>query len=312
MIRATLTLALLPGTALGATEEIVYDYDEHIAPILERFCVDCHGQDKQKSRFRLDSFDWLMTPGASDEQPIVPYAPMESPLLEYLLMPKSDEYAMPPEGEPAPSADDIILISRWIYHGAKSSEIERGKLPLDEQLDAEALSAVHQLQARGGIVQKLAQLSTGLFVDLRGIGEDYSETDQARLDQIAPLVVELNLSGLSGPIRDRHDWSQFTRLEILKLNHIQLHPEALSSIATLPVLRRLGLFETPLVDQSLSALSRANLESLFVGSTGLSSDQVRQLIELLPHTRIESDWDLSVADRITAEAKSNSATFNPE
>lgn len=304
-------IALHGGLSAFASEEIIYDYDEHIAPLLERYCVDCHGPEKQKSRFRLDTFNYLMTPGSSDEVPIVAYAPMESPLLEYLLMPKSDEYAMPPEGEPSPTAMEILQISQWIYHGAKSSEVERGKLPLDDQLDDTVLEAVQSLRARGGIVQKLEQQSTGLFVDLRGLGADYSAADQLNLELIAPLVVELNLSGLSGPIADQSDWSQFSRLQILGLNHSQLHPAALSSIASLPDLSRLGLFDTPLADQDLSILSQTNLHSLFVGSSGISPEQVQHLIELLPQTRIESDWDLSDAERIIEEAKSNSTTFRP-
>ena len=111
-MRISLALALAATTLSIRAEEIVYDYDEHIAPLLEEYCIGCHGPDKQKSKFRLDSFERLMTPGSSDEDPIIPYVPMESPLLENLLMPKSDEYAMPPKDEPSPTADEILIIAQ--------------------------------------------------------------------------------------------------------------------------------------------------------------------------------------------------------
>jgi hypothetical protein len=96
--RAVIVITSLVVSGLGASADD-YDYDRDIAPLLEQHCVQCHGPEKQKSRYRLDSFEALMTPGSSDEDPIVPHYPMQSPLMEYLLMPKSDEYAMPPEDE---------------------------------------------------------------------------------------------------------------------------------------------------------------------------------------------------------------------
>src|ERR1041385_6865577 len=43
-----------------------------VAPILAKKCVACHGPEKAKGHFRLDSFDRLMTGGDSKSASIVP------------------------------------------------------------------------------------------------------------------------------------------------------------------------------------------------------------------------------------------------
>ena len=132
--RPFLSLALIALACLSsalAGED--YDYDADIAPILEQYCVKCHGPEKQKSKFRLDSYERLMRGGSSEEAPIIPYQPMQSPMLEYLLLPKSDEYAMPPEDEDSPSPEEILKIAHWIYFGARSKSAERDSLPLEEE-----------------------------------------------------------------------------------------------------------------------------------------------------------------------------------
>ncbi len=63
----------------SALAEEDYDYDVDIAPILQQYCVKCHGPEKQKSKFRLDSYERLMRGGSSEVAPIIPYQPMQSP-----------------------------------------------------------------------------------------------------------------------------------------------------------------------------------------------------------------------------------------
>lgn len=312
MIRAALSLAFAASIALGESEEIIYDYDMHVAPLLERYCVDCHGPNKQKSKFRVDAFDRLMTPGSSDEMPVVPYAPMESPLMEYLLMPKSDEYAMPPEGEPTPTAEEIVLISQWIYHGATSSEIARAKLPLSDQLADSGWSAVENLRARGAIVHKVEAVTTGLFVDLRGIGSMLSPTNADHLMQLAPRIVEMNLSGMNAGALSATDWSQFGRLQRLNLSRAQIAADAIAGLSRLTELAHLNLYGTTLDEPNRLALTQLKTNRLYLGSTGLTGSQIDDLIKTLPDTQIYADIDHQGFHQITIEARNNSTTFRPD
>ena len=311
MIRATLTLAFAAGIALGETEEIVYDYDEHVAPLLAHYCVDCHGPEEQKSRFRLDTFERLMTPGSSDEMPIVPYAPMESPLLEYLLMPKSDEYAMPPEGEPSLTADEILLISQWIYHGATSSEVERLKLPLEERLDSAALEALLELRDRGAIIQPVSEQNPGLVMDLRGMAPPLTDTEFTQLATLAPLVTDLN--GAQHDLQPANGaWlTAFTQIEQLNLAGARLPDEQFAALNELTTLMRLNLFGATISTEALSNLNLPSLETLHLGGLTQRPAVMRQLSSRHPQTVVTAEPNYSSADIISQNARHNSNAFNP-
>ena len=88
-----------------------------VAPILAKKCVACHGPEKSKGHFRLDSFDWLMKGGESKSASIVPGQPEQSELVRRLTTQDEDD-RMPQKDEPLPSAQ-IALLERWIKGGAK-------------------------------------------------------------------------------------------------------------------------------------------------------------------------------------------------
>ena len=310
-MRLALTLAFAATFSSVHAAEIVYDYDEHVAPILEEYCVGCHGPDKQKSKFRLATFERLMTPGSSDEDPIVPYVPMESPLLEYLLMPKSDEYAMPPEDEPSPSAHEILVIAQWIYHGATSSVAERAKLPLTERFDPEPLAAILRLRERGAIVQKISARDAGLFVDLRGVTDELTADDLDDLTPIAAWVEELNLAGRILPEVDPSWWATFERLTILNLNQATLPNEHLAALNERESLRRLSLAHASLPTAALAQLDAPQIEQLYISGIIGNRKILRELNARHPDTKITSDWDLADAQAIQQNARHDSSKFDP-
>lgn len=305
-------LATLAAIASFAqSEEIVYDYDEHIAPILEQYCVDCHGPEEQKSNFRLDTFDHLMTPGSSDEEPIVPYVPMESPLLEYLLMPKSDEYAMPPEDEPSPSAGDILTIAQWIYHGATSTEAKRAKLPIAERFDPALLAAILRLRERGAIVQKISARDAGLLVDLRGVTDGLTANDLADLTPIANWVEEFNLSQLTVPDIDATWWKDFERLKTLHFREATLPPAHLVQFNGLTSVRRLNFAHAKISLEALAQLTAPHVEHLIISGITGNRRVLRALHTRHPNTQIVSNWVLDDTHIISQNARHDSNPFDP-
>src|SRR5258706_8565414 len=54
---------LEPKLPPPATTEV--DFDRHIRPILENTCIRCHGPERPKSRFRLDSKESALKGGES-------------------------------------------------------------------------------------------------------------------------------------------------------------------------------------------------------------------------------------------------------
>jgi len=110
----------------GATSTPV-SFSKELAPILARKCVACHGPEKSKGHFRLDSFDWLMKAGESKSAPVVPGHPEQSELVRRLTATDEDD-RMPQKDDPLP-ANQIALVERWIKDGAKFDSADP-KVPL--------------------------------------------------------------------------------------------------------------------------------------------------------------------------------------
>jgi hypothetical protein len=95
------------------------DFDTDIRPIFEKFCLKCHGADKQLSGFRLDREGEALRggdagaafePGKSDESLLIKYVAGLDP-----------DVVMPPEGEKLTSKQ-IGLLRAWIDQGANWGE----------------------------------------------------------------------------------------------------------------------------------------------------------------------------------------------
>ncbi|MDB6155152.1 MAG: repeat protein, partial [Chthoniobacteraceae bacterium] len=89
---------------------------KEIAPILQRRCAACHGEESAKGGYRLDSFARMGKPGDSDLAPLVAGKPADSELHQ-LLLEKAPDDRMPQKADPLPPGE-IALIERWIREGA--------------------------------------------------------------------------------------------------------------------------------------------------------------------------------------------------
>ena len=104
-------------------QEVVIDHSKNVEtdfftvkvlPILEAKCIRCHGEEKQKGKYRLDSVDSLLKAGSSEEKPIVPGDPGKSNFIRLILLPESHEDVMPPEGKARLSDEEIMTIVQWV------------------------------------------------------------------------------------------------------------------------------------------------------------------------------------------------------
>src|SRR5205807_207596 len=83
----------------------------------------CHGPEKSKGKYRLDSFERLMNPGKSKDAPVVAGKPESSALFRLITAHDEDE-RMPQKADPLRAAD-VELIRRWIEEGAKFDGTDR-------------------------------------------------------------------------------------------------------------------------------------------------------------------------------------------
>lgn len=102
---------------MAAAEPTSISFARDVAPVFVKQCQSCHGPDKAKSKYRLDSFTRLKTPGKSKAMPIMAGEPDKSELFR-LVSTSDEDDRMPQKADPLP-ASQVQTIKRWIQEGAK-------------------------------------------------------------------------------------------------------------------------------------------------------------------------------------------------
>src|SRR3569833_3691111 len=129
-----------------------------VAPVLETRCAACHGDKRQKSDLRLDSFAAVLR-GDKHGAGITPGDVKQSELVTRISLPASDDRAMPPSGKTPLTEDEKTVIKLWIAHGASGSlrEIAGAPRPVVEvaipSLDPTAVE-----RQRASLAAQLARL----------------------------------------------------------------------------------------------------------------------------------------------------------
>ncbi len=103
---------LMPFFSLSAK----VNFEDDVLPLLQDYCMDCHGPEKQKSGFRVDRRVYMLKGGDSGFPAVVTGDLKKSFLLE-LIKSKDPEERMPPKGDPL-FDDEIALLEQWIKEGA--------------------------------------------------------------------------------------------------------------------------------------------------------------------------------------------------
>lgn len=102
-------------------------FAQRVWPVLEAKCVKCHGPEKHKGDYRLDTRESALKPGESGQKPIVPGAPMESHLVRLVLLGEDDDDVMPPSGKEPLTDDERMALIRWIERGAGYDALQAPK-----------------------------------------------------------------------------------------------------------------------------------------------------------------------------------------
>ena len=118
-IRSILILLLCTSlfAAPGNCAEV--DYHQHIAPILEKYCVSCHADEEPEGKLSLESYASLMK-GGSRGAAVAAGHPELSRLVRMIT--GQAKPVMPPDDAEAPNAEEIALLVEWIKAGAKGPE----------------------------------------------------------------------------------------------------------------------------------------------------------------------------------------------
>jgi hypothetical protein len=96
------------------THSAAVSYSTQVVPILEQYCVSCHGGEETELGYDLTTYEGLMA--GSDYGPVIePGDPDGSLFLEMIV--NGD---MPEDGDPVPAAE-IEILRTWIAEGAQNN-----------------------------------------------------------------------------------------------------------------------------------------------------------------------------------------------
>ena len=268
-----------------ASTEGGVSFHDHIFPILEERCLDCHGEPyvkngrtiHPKAGLALDTYEAVLK-GNLDGAIITRGNHEESTLHVVITLDPDDSEIMPPKGDPL-SAEEIELFKNWINEGAKEYPSDHFEKPKEEPLLA-ALST--QAKSEISLIDLLnKQVTKPSKVQL--------EAAQKSGALVTPLSVKHSLiraEFTSGPsLIDNSALNAFSAIQNnishLNLSRTQVNDQALGSVKKMKHLIWLGLRSTSVTDNGIRNLSGLKfLRYLNLSSTEISDKSVKELSKL--------------------------------
>jgi hypothetical protein len=332
-MKTALIFPIIP--VLVATLQLVraddkVDFAKSIQPILEKRCVECHGEKKQKADLRLDSKDAALK-GSEDGKVLIPGKPDESSIVKRISLPEGHDDIMPPKGDPL-TKEQIELIKKWITEGAtwpdglvlggeaKPEEAAKAdakatasapakkakkKAPGQEfanlkptQDTAKEQEAVKKLGALGISVRPIAQNLPWKEATVRP--QDTNKTAEAiALLKDIPSLVDVNMAKLNLKDDDLKSISELTNLQRLHLENNPISDAGLAHIKGLVNLEYLNLYNTDVSDSSVDLLKGlTNLTALYLWQTKVTDEGGEKLKAALPDTMINRGEELKLLAKI--------------
>ncbi|EEF60919.1 c-type cytochrome domain-containing protein [Pedosphaera parvula] len=93
------------------------DFKKDIEPIIEKNCLRCHGPEKQKGKYRMDSREAALK---GSKGPVIVPGKSDKSRLVYMLGGQVEDMLMPPEDAGGPlTPQQIGIIRAWIDQGAE-------------------------------------------------------------------------------------------------------------------------------------------------------------------------------------------------
>lgn len=111
-----MALSMLPLSGIGRAAEPV-SFDKEVKPILELWCVKCHGAEKPKGGLRLDTKAGTLA-GGEKGTALVPGQPDKSPIYTTTVLAADHDDVMPPAKEGKFPAAFAGVLKTWVEQGA--------------------------------------------------------------------------------------------------------------------------------------------------------------------------------------------------
>jgi hypothetical protein len=291
------------------------DFKQDISPILAEHCLKCHGPEKQKGKYRMDTKEAAFKGGKSEKSPFVAGDPDKSEAILRISLAKDNDDIMPPEGGPLPDAvraklkdwvksgaawpDGFVLAAIAVPAPAAPPAAAPGpvrpvpplpELPKEFQAAATEAAAVASLTKSGVEARPLSQGSPWKELNFRLKGAEVNDATVAPVRELGSLV-ELRLGNTKITDAGLKAVSGLQHLQVLGLELTGITDAGLDSVAGLQNLVYLNLYGTKVTDAGLAKLTGLkHLRNLYLWQTQATPEGVKKLQEALPGVDINTGW----------------------
>lgn len=115
-ILSLLSAALFLSSFAAPAATLTFTKDIH--PIFEKTCYSCHGEKKQKGKFRADTREGLFKKVDAENHVVVPGQPEDSELIHRLTTKVEDDVMPPSDHEHQLTPEQIETVRKWVEQGA--------------------------------------------------------------------------------------------------------------------------------------------------------------------------------------------------
>lgn len=290
-------------------------FHDHIFPILEERCLDCHGEPYVKSGrtihpkagLALDTYEAVLK-GNLDGKIIDRGNHEESTLYVVITLDPDDSEIMPPKGDPL-SKDEIEMFKQWINEGAKEYPSDKFEKPKEEIQTAALIGSTQSKVALIDMIEKrvsklsktqlMAASKTGALVTPLSVKHSLiraefssgpnliNNNDIGALSGISVNISHLNLSRTQVNDQVFGIVKKMKHLTWLGLRNTKVSDLGIKQLKDLKFLRYLNLSGTEVSDAAVKDLVKMkDLNEIYLWNSKMTDSGVESLRKALPSAKI--------------------------
>ena len=306
----------LPARADATKSQL---YKDLVAPVLEAKCNKCHGTEKPKGKLSMVSVESILK-GGNEGPAVVAGKVDESPLLQRVFLPMSDDEHMPPEDKEQLTEQETALLSFWIGSGAKATGTVAefkpdekalaaanhvlGNLPkaagtvakadapkVDPAMEKLVKETIGRVEKTGASLMAIAQDTPELRFSALNVSKEFNDDKLAELKPIASQIKWMDLARTQVTDKGLAHVAGMANLSRLHLENTAVTDAGLDSLKGLANLEYLNLYGTQISDAGLAKLSELkNLKKIFVWQSKVTDAGAAKLAAAIPGIDINTGW----------------------
>ena len=268
-------------------------FDKFVYPILDQKCKNCHNNQKAKGELNMSTIEKIKKGGKNGDL-WVGADTLKSHIIKRAYLDLEDKKHMPPKGKPQLTAQELLLIKKWILEGAKYDQKLVDLKPNSYFFNLNSTSAIKlevknynfsaasektltELNTPFCTIKPIANGSPAVKVNFFVSSKFDLKTLQS-LSKIGEQVVSLNLSKM--PVTDEifEEISKFGNLEYLNLNQTNITGKGIEKLKNCKNLQRLALANTKISFEELKKIIDLKfLKEVYLWETRFTKEQYEQL-----------------------------------